>query len=51
MITMLFIKAPHLSPDGAAALARTGVQVKVKQDTWVIDLQVWVGIHTHFQAL
>lgn len=42
---------PYLCPDGSAALAGTRVQVEVKQDTWVGDLQVWVHINPSFQAL
>lgn len=42
---------PYLCPDGSAALAGTSVQVEVKQDTWVSDLQVWVYINPSFQAL
>lgn len=42
---------PYLCSDGSAALAGTGVQVEVKQDAWVSDLQVWVCIDPSFQAL
>lgn len=42
---------PYLCSDGSAALAGTGVQVEVKQDARVGDLQVWVCINPSFQAL
>lgn len=42
---------PYLCPDGSAALAGTSIQVEVKQDAWVGDLQVWVHVNPSFQAL
>lgn len=44
-------RLPYLCPDGSAALAGTSVQVEVKQDAWISDLQVWVHVNPSFQAL
>lgn len=41
----------HLGADGAAALARTGVKVEVKEHTGVTYFQVWVSVNTRFQTL